>query len=455
MAKTKAAMQDSADLGGERVRVHPLTRIQGRADIEIQFSPDQRVNLARFRALEFRGFEEMATGIAAFRAPSLLSRICGSCGPFHQLASCIAIENATGTIVPKTALWFRELLSFLWLGLSHILNCTYMALPDFALPTSDAAVRNVIGIYAIEQEMIQNLTAVQSAFADSLALLAGLPIHPSVVVPGGVSYLPDWTTCSKVGETLAGCEHNLRETLRLVELLTKRSAQMTETETRLQGYYLASTKRESPAMIGDTVSYAEFDEGEPTDMDHGEFYGSIEERPVPWSYLVPVTVSQMELLMVGPLARVNLGFDTETPWAELECTRIHEQWGHPLDMELLFLMSMTLEMIWAYENACLLLEQRPRHGEACAEPEVVESDGIAVIDGPRGTLVHKVWLDSSGAISRYQVISPLQFSCQLLNQHLTSLARILVTGLEISDDVAQLLQLSVRAFTPCVQCGTH
>jgi F420-non-reducing hydrogenase large subunit len=455
VARTEAAMQDNAELGGERVRVHPLTRIQGHADIEIQLTPDGKVIEARFRALEFRGFEEMATGIAAFRAPSLLSRICGSCGPFHQLAACMAIEDAAHATVPRSAIWFRELLSFLCLGLSHILNCTYMTLPDFALPTSDAAVRNVIGIYAIEQEMIQNLSAVQVAFADSLALFAGLPIHPAVVVPGGVSYLPDWTACSKVGEAMAGCEHNLRETLRLVELLTKRSAQMMETETSLKGYYMASTKGENPALLGEVVTCAEFDEGEPWDLDYGELYESIEERPVPWSYLVPVAVSEIEPLIVGPLARVNLGFDTETPWAELECTRIHEHWGHPLDMSLLFLMSMTLEMIWAYEKVCLLLEQRPRHGEACTVPDLTEGDGMAVIDGPRGTLVHKVWLDSDGVVARYKVISPLQFSSLLLNRHLTEVARRLVTGLEISEEAAQRLQLSVRAFTPCVQCGTH
>jgi F420-non-reducing hydrogenase large subunit len=455
VARTRAALEDTADLGGERVRLHPLTRIQGHADIEIQFSPEQEVRQARFRALEFRGFEQMAVGMAAFRAPSLLSRICGSCGPFHQLAACIAIEDAAGVTLPRTAAWFRELLSFLWLGLSHILYCTYMALPDFALPTSDAAVRNVIGIYAIEQEMIQNLSAVQSAFAESLALLAGLYVHPAVVVPGGVSYLPDWTACSKVAEALAGCEQNLRETLRLVESLTKRSTQMMEIEVGLQGYYMASTRRESPALLGDAVTNADFQEGEPEDLDHPEFFDLIVEQPVPWSYLVPVSVSQLGPLMVGPLARVNLGFDTETPWAELECTRIHEQWGHPLDMELLFLASMTLELIWAYEKASLLLEQRPRHGEACVEPELTEGEGLAVIDGPRGTLVHKVWMDSKGIISGYKVISPLQFSGELINQHLTSLAQNVVSGLEIGDDVAQLLQLSVRAFTPCVQCGTH
>jgi F420-non-reducing hydrogenase large subunit len=455
LADPEATLQEWADLGGQTLRVHPVTRIQGRGDIEILFDPDEKVVEARFRALEFRGFEELVCGMHAFRAPSFLSRICGSCGPFHQLASCIAIENATGTQIPKGAAWFRELLTCLWLGWSHLVNCTYLAMPDFALPTSDANVRNVVGVYAIEQETVQTLAAVQAAFGESLGILAGLPVHPSVVVPGGVSYLPDWTSCSKVSELLADCERYLRETLRFVEMLTKRSAQMMETETLFEGYYLASTSRERPALVGDTVTAARFQVGEPIEMDHLAFSESIEEQALPWSYLVPVTVGDLQPLLVGPLARVNLGFDTETPWAEMECTRTHEQWGHPLDRELLFLLAMTLEVIWAYEKACLLLEQRPRVSEAFTRPELGEGEGLAVVDGPRGTIVHRMWVDSNGEIARYNVISPLQFNYMMLNRHLTAFTRQQVRGIDVSEEVVEQLQLVVRAFSPCVPCGTH
>jgi NAD-reducing hydrogenase large subunit len=190
-------------------------------------------------------------------------------------------------------------------------------------------------------------------------------------------------------------------------------------------------------------------------MDHQPFYESIEEQPLSWSYLVPVTVSDLQPLLVGPLARVNMGFDTETPWAEMECTRTHEQWGHPLDRELLFLLAMTLEVIWAYEKACLLLEQRPRVGEAFCMPELGECEGLAVIDGPRGTLVHHVRVDSNGDVDRYRVISPLQFNYRMLNQHLTAFTRHQVRGIDIGEEVAEQLQLVVRTFSPCVPCGTH
>jgi NAD-reducing hydrogenase large subunit len=228
-----------------------------------------------------------------------------------------------------------------------------------------------------------------------------------------------------------------------------------DSETPLDGYYMASSRHERPALLADSVIAAPFHDGKSRAIDKRVFYEAIEEIPLPWTYLVPVAVSDLEPLLVGPLARLNIGFDTDTPWAELECTRMHEQWGHPLDRGVLFFMALTLEVMWAWEKARLLLEQRPRLGEACAVPELVESEGSAVIDSPRGTLVHHVRIDPAGAISRYRVISPLQFNYLMLNQHLSAFAKKSITGIDIGEAAAHKLQLAVRAFSPCVPCGTH
>ena len=448
-------LQDSSDLGGSKVRIYPVTRITGRADVEVLFSSDGTVEEARFRALEYRGLDRMAVGLHAFRAPALLSRTCGSCGLFHQMASCMAVESACGTEVPQAAAWFRELLGWLWLGASHLLNVTYMALPDFALPMSDASVRNVVGIYAVEQETVRRLTTVQSAFSEALDMLAGLAVHPSVIVPGGVSYLPEWSSCTRATVLLNNCEHDLRETLRLVEELTIRNAQMAEGAAPLEGSFMATAANGLPSPTGDTVVASPFQDGEPVEMDLSGFLDSIEERPVPWSYLVPAAVGGLGPMLVGPLARANMGFNTDTPWAELEWSRMKEHWGAPLDREFHFLTALVLEVIEAWERALLLLEQRPKVLEPCVMPRLRTGEGAAVLDSPRGTMVHRLRLDEDGLVAAYRVVSPLQFNHDMLNRHLTGIARLTVEGVEISDATAQGLLLAVRAFTPCVPCGTH
>ena len=129
----ESASRGNTETEVRRVRIDPVTRIRGHADIEILFAPDDTVMEARFRALEFRGFEQMVKGMNAFRAPQFLSRICGSCGFFHQLASCMAIEEATETRPPVFPAWFRELLGWLSMGMAFLMEMLYLALPDFLL----------------------------------------------------------------------------------------------------------------------------------------------------------------------------------------------------------------------------------------------------------------------------------------------------------------------------------
>jgi coenzyme F420-reducing hydrogenase alpha subunit len=446
----------SEDFSGQKVRLYPVTRIQGRADIEVLFTPHQKVREARFRALESRGFESLVRGLPALRAPQVLSRICGTCGLFHQLSSCMAIEAACGVEVPEEASALRELMGWLALTASHVMTMNFMVLPDFALPMSDAGVKNITGIYMVDQESVGRLTRTLTSVNDALRLLGGSQTRPPAIVPGGVSRLPGQDELEKASELIAGCEDDLRETIRLAEMLTRRESRMMETGSPLPGYYMASTRGGSPTLIGDEVTAAPFAGGDEVTMDMQGFLASIEERPVPWSYLVPLAVEDLEPALVGPLARVNLSFGEDTPQAHLECSRTTEQWGHPLDREYFFLVAIALEAIWGWEKARNLLADLPAEGGKPSAPvQLAQTDGFAVVESPRGTLAHIVSIDAAGLVEDYHVFSPLQFNHFSMNSHLSSVAAETVRGIDISDPAAARLQLAVRSFNPCVACGTH
>ena len=456
MSNDMSNLEGSEESGGQKVRLYPVTRIQGRADIEVVFTPDHEVSEARFRALEVRGLDRLVVGMPAPRVPQVLSRICGSCGPFHQLASCMALENAAGAVVPPAAGTVRELLCWLWLAHSHLLSVIYTVLPDLALPMSDMAVRNITGIYMIEQEAVSRLFRIQAAFAEALGIVAGTLVHPALVVPGGVSSIPDAGALSHTAELLEECEDDLRETLRLLVMLIQRHAKMMYTGTTLAGHCMAVTVEGVPFPLGDEVTVKPFGEGEPVVLNHRQLLDGMVEAPVEWSYLVPASLQGADHLLTGPLSRMNMGYGPDTRWADLECNRCVEQWGRPLDREFLAYMALMLEVIRAWEKSRLLLEEwSPAGGVACTAPEYSAASGVSVVDSPRGVILHSVSVDGSGIVESYKVVSPLQFNCSMMNVHLSGVAREVVTGIEITDDVAQRLQLAVRAFNPCVPCGTH
>lgn len=449
-------LQDTGEWTGQKVRIYPVTRIQGRADIEVFFTPHQEPRGARFRALEYRGFEEMVLGMPVLRVPPVLSRLCGPCGVTHQMLSCRAVERALDTEVPLAASSFRELISWLFLAQSHLLTMVYSVLPDFALPMSDASVRNVAGIYMVEEEGLARLLKALAAFTRAIAAVAGLPAHPSVVVPGGVSYLPAAEGLHKVSGMLTACRDDIAETLRLVEMLTRRNSKMVDPGPPLHGFHVSTSREGFADLNGDTVTITPFEGEGRRIVEVDSFLDMLDKRPVGWSYLVPVAIEQGEPCLVGPMARVNLGFGPDATWANAERARVMQEWGAPLDHELLFFTAMALEVIWAWENATRLLEGDSISGtEACSPPAITESGAVAVLETPRGTALHWLATDRRGGVAEYRVVSPLQLNQALLDAHLTAVALNEVGGLEISDVVSQRLQFAVRSFLPCVSCGTH
>jgi len=444
------------ELTGQRVRIYPVTRIQGRADIEVLFDPHHKVQEARFRALDYRGIEKMTLGMSPLRVPAVLSAACGVCGPFHRLASCMAVESACGAEVPPAAASLRELLCWLLLASTHLATITYCALPDFALPMSDAAVKNVTGIYMVDQESVSRLSRAMASIDEAIRILAGNRFRVPVVLPGGVSRLPAPSAVEAASALLASCEDDLRETVRLAEMLTRRESRMMETGTPLPGHYLCSVTDGLAALIGSGISAAPFSGGEPVTMSPAEFLSAIEAEETDWSFLKPLRVDGLDCQMVGPLARVNMGFGQDTPLAHLERGRLLEQWEHPLDSEFFFLMSLALEAVWGWEKATRLLQAASDGGPECwTKLQPAAGTGHAVLDSPRGTLAHQVELGAGGAVADYRVMSPLQFSYRTMNKHLTSVAARSVSGIDISEAATARLQLAVRSFNPCVPCGTH
>ncbi|HEY5492985.1 MAG TPA: nickel-dependent hydrogenase large subunit [Candidatus Anoxymicrobiaceae bacterium] len=443
------------DLTGQKVRIYPVTRIQGRADIEVLFDPHHNVAEARFRALDYRGTDRMAVGMPALRVPQVLSTACGVCGPFHKLASCMAVESACGTQVPAAAGSLRELICWLLLASSHLATITYCALPDFALPTSDAAVKNVKGIYMVDQEFVSRLSHAMTSIYDALDIIAGNRFRVPVLLPGGVSRLPAASEIEAAGALLSSCEDELRETVRLAEMLTRRESRMMETGTPLPGSYMCSVTDGLASLIGTEVAAATFAGGEPAAMSFDEFLSSVQEDENDWTFVKPLTVKGLDCQLVGPLARVNMGFGDDTPLVVMERARLLEQWEHPLDSEFFFLMTLALEAVWAWEKAKKLLSSASPDGECWTRLAPAEGGGHAVIDSPRGLLVHQVELDAGGAVTDYRVYSPLQFNYRTINEHLTSVAARTVGGIDIGESAAARLQLAVRSFNPCVPCGTH
>ena len=174
---------------GRRIRIEPLTRLEGHGKIEIFLDDGGAVERAYFQVPELRGFEKFAQGRHAEDMPQITSRICGVCPMAHHMASTKALDAVFQVTPTPTARKIREMVYSSFMAEDHALHFYFLGGPDFIVgPTAPAAERNVLGVIArVGVEVGQKVIAMRRKMRELTALAAGKPIHPVFGLPGGVA----------------------------------------------------------------------------------------------------------------------------------------------------------------------------------------------------------------------------------------------------------------------------
>ncbi len=93
----------------ERIVVDPVTRIEGHLRIEAEIK-DGKISEAYSSGTMVRLLEEILKGRDPRDAWAFVGRVCGVCTTVHSLASCRAVEDALGIVVPPNAELVRNIM---------------------------------------------------------------------------------------------------------------------------------------------------------------------------------------------------------------------------------------------------------------------------------------------------------------------------------------------------------
>jgi coenzyme F420-reducing hydrogenase alpha subunit len=61
-----------------KIKIDPITRIEGHARVEVDIDNDNNVTSAIFKVMDFRGFEQFLCGMQVEMMPTMTARICGT-----------------------------------------------------------------------------------------------------------------------------------------------------------------------------------------------------------------------------------------------------------------------------------------------------------------------------------------------------------------------------------------
>ena len=124
----------------------------------------------------------------------------------------------------------------------------------------------------------------------------------------------------------------------------------------------------------------------------------------------------------------------------------------------------TLANHWARLIELLYAAERMRelaNDEEILDPNVrtipteTPTEGIAVVEAPRGTLFHHYWTDERGVITRANLIVATQNNAARIALSVDKAAKGMIQDGKVDDGILNMVEMAFRAYDPCHGCATH
>ena len=174
---------------GKEITIHPVTRLEGHGKISIFLDQAGDVEDAYYQTIEFRGFERFCQGRPVEEMLLITPRICGVCPWAHHMAAAKAVDAVYHVTPPPTGVMLRELAYHTFYIHDHSAVFYALSAPDFVVgPTAPKYERNILGVIGkVGMEVGKYVIGARLEATKILETVAGRAVHPTMVVPGGVS----------------------------------------------------------------------------------------------------------------------------------------------------------------------------------------------------------------------------------------------------------------------------
>ncbi len=460
----------------QRYTIDPITRLEGHGRIEVFVDDDGEVENVYLQIPELRGFERFCEGRPVEELPRITPRICGVCPEAHHMASAKAADAVYNLKIPPAGAKLRELLYSAFFVTDHAVHFYILAGPDFIMgPDAEPAVRNILGVIGkVGMEVAGKLIEARQRMEDIIAWLGGKQVHPICALPGGMSKA---LTAEKHKDFLEHAEYAVefgKFTVQLFKDIVLANKEYVD--LILSDGYSNNTYNMGVVDANNKVNFYDGDirvtgpDGKETVTFKPEAYAeNIGERVEPWSYLKFPYIKKVGwkgfvdgvdsgIYKASPLGRLNASDGMATPVAQEAYDEFYKTLGgKPVNAILATHWARIIELVYAAE----------RLKELCEDPEITDpvvkavpteipSEGVGVVESPRGTLYHHYVTDERGIIKRANLIVGTTNNNPSISLSLTKAAKALIgKGKEVTEPVLNMIEMAFRAYDPCFGCATH
>jgi F420-non-reducing hydrogenase large subunit len=459
-----------------KISIDPVTRLEGHGRIDLFLNDAGDVANAYMVIPELRGFEKFAQGRRVEELTDITPRICGVCPEAHHIASTKACDAVYHVDPPPTAKKLRELFYSAFYVADHTVHFYILAAPDFVLgPDAPVAERNILGlIHKVGVEVGTKVITARGKAMDIIGMLGGRKIHPTFGIPGGVSKAINEEERQQIEATAREeIEFGLfsLQIFKDIILSNKEYLDMILSDAfTIPTYYMGMVDEKNRTNFYDGKVRVVDPEGkEFIKYSPNEYLDNIAERVEPWTYLkFPylkkvgwkglVTGKDSGVYQATPLSRLNAADGLATPKAQAEYEEMYKTLGgKPVHHLLATHWARLIELLYAAERLLeLATDPDITNPHVRNLPTEKPTEGVGIVEAPRGTLTHHYITDEKGIVLKVNLIvgttnnyAPISIAVKKAAQ------AVIQRGKDITEGMLNRVEMAFRLYDPCFGCATH
>ena len=459
----------------QRISIDPITRLEGHGKIEIFLDEHGNVANTYFQIPELRGFEQFVVGRPIEEMAVLTNRICGVCPEAHNMAASKAADAAYKVDPPRTAKMLRELLYSAFYCTDHTTHFYALGGPDFVMgPDAPVDERNILGvIHKVGLETGSKVIQMRKYGHMVIEMIGGRQVHPRGSIPGGMT-------------------KGITEEQRLeIESMGKWAIEFAQFSLKLFNDIVLANPQYLDLVLGDIYTDHTYYMGLVDQNNKVNFYDGkvrvvdpngkefikyepkdytqhIAEHVEPWTYLkFPylknigwkgfVDGPDSGVYMATPLSRLNASEGMATPRAQDEYEKFYATLGgKPVHQRLATHWARLIELLYAAERWIeLATDAEITSPNVHTKLSNVPSEGVGIVEAPRGTLTHHYWTDERGIVTKANLIVGTTNNYAPIQMSTHKAATYLIKEGKVTEGLLNRVEMAFRAYDPCFGCATH
>ncbi len=431
------------------IKIDNVARLEGHASVALYLDKNGELEKVEYLATEpSRAFDVIFKGKHASEVPILAARICGICYTAHNICACNALEDAWGTSIPDSAKKIRELLLLANTLASHALHTFFLAGPGLLIDGAST----ITDLHNKYPDFLEAGTELRTIGQEISEIIAGRKVHTTLSAPGGVLGMLNREKQDEIMKLLDSAS----EPMKVIQcyfhgILSKRKEYMLS-YGKIETHFL-TLKQSKKLELYDGPIELLMKDGKVDILTPTQILKKISEEEKEYSYVRHPYLTDLGpkngQFRVGPLARIQ-----SADWDNPSFHEFKKSFGNFTQSTMGYNIARIAEMDECIKEMRNIIESGLNEEiKNVARPK--EGCGVAVVEAPRGLLLHQYETDSKGMVTKARVIAPTTFHQGSIERSAFEAAKTVFNGKKghCSDNDKVEIEQAIRAYDPCMSCA--